>query len=467
MNQDFNNYNQNNNTNNQPMNNNINVNNQYQQPLYTQSTPQPTPIPQQPTQNNYNVNAQPTNNTPKKKSNIGLIIGIVVAVVVIAVIIVLVMSGNNKKVESNNNGINTNNNTSTNDSSRKIKSADLDLYNSITDSNYLSVVLYDPLKDRQQPGDKSNYDKSVVITYDLGENVKDSFINNGFKTVASESNSASLKYYFGLTNNKYVLYQATATTTLKDGSSWLGIVTKQDGDITYFKDDSRNNLLTQNKNYKNDYAVYGDNWYATNYQESEINQINIKLGESSDKDIFALVQLNTPVSYNNSFVDTVNNMVKNNEFKNTLTILNNTDDVTSVVNSYGKKIELNKTIFYQDLVSTIISNEYGLNLKNKDYFTSTDTMYIKYKAYTEDDYLTEIVFEYPNDDYEYDYAKQTATKDQFEYSYNNIKYSYFVDYKTVYVYKNEKFVGKITITHKNKVPEDMFAELSYLFGTRK
>ena len=66
----------------------------------------------------------------------------------------------------------------------RITSSKLDLYNSINDSNYLTVVLYDPLKERQINGDKDSFDKAILVTYDLEENFKDSFLNNKFSVVA-------------------------------------------------------------------------------------------------------------------------------------------------------------------------------------------------------------------------------------------------------------------------------------------
>lgn len=78
------------------------MNNGFQQQNVQQPV-QPQPMPQQPVQNNYNMNTQPTN-TPKKKSNMGLIIGIVVAVVVVIGVIVLLSSSRGNNNYNNSNG---------------------------------------------------------------------------------------------------------------------------------------------------------------------------------------------------------------------------------------------------------------------------------------------------------------------------------------------------------------------------
>ena len=134
MNQDFSNYNQNNNTdsqsmsnntNNQPINNQsfnqeVNINNQINQNTNQESVEQinaqlmnnnfqqqyvqqPVESQQQyhqPMQNNYNTNTQ-SNNIPRKKSKIGLIIGITAVIVVILVVAVILMTKKSNKLNDN------------------------------------------------------------------------------------------------------------------------------------------------------------------------------------------------------------------------------------------------------------------------------------------------------------------------------------------------------------------------------
>lgn len=421
------------------------------------------------TDNNVNLYSQNNkmSNTPGKKRKI--IIVVIVLILLIIIVGILVINNETSQQHNNNSANNIDNKDNVdNENLRKIKSGKLDLYNDISDSNYLSIVLYDPLRDRQQSGDRSKYDKSIIVTYDLGENIKNDFINNSFKTMVLDSNSTSLKYYFGITNGKYIVNQAVTTTKLQDGNVRLGLVTKQDNDFFYYKNEGSNRISTFEKNNQSEYYIYGSNWCKfIPDAEEEVDNISLKIAETEDNEIYVDMQLKNNAWYNNTFVETVNNMVLNNNFKNTVTIIENTDNLDSTVNVYGKELNLSETIFYQDLLSTIISNEYGLNLRNKDYFIHTDTLYVRYAAYTSDDYRTEIDFNIPYNEYDYNTAKSEILTDYFEYLYNGIKYSYFAKYGTIYVYKNEKLVGALKVTHRGQIPQDIFSEVNYLFGTKK
>lgn len=417
--------------------------------------------------NLYNQNNKTPNTSCKKRK---IIIVVIVLILLIIIVGILVINNNETSEPQNNNSANNMDHKDTvdNEDLRKIKSGKLDLYNDISESNYLSIVLYDPLRDRQQSGDRSKYDKSIIVTYDLGENIKNDFIDNGFKTMALDSNSPSLKYYFGITNGKYIVNQAVTTTKLQDGNVCLGLVTKKDENFFYYKTEGSNSISTSKKNNQSKYYIYGSNWrkLIPNADE-EVDNISLKIAETEDNEIYVGMQLKNNTRYNNTFVETVNNMVLNNDFKNTVTIIEDTDKLNSIVNVYGKELNLSESIFYQDLLSNIISNEYGLNLRNKDYFIHTDTSYVRYAAYTSDDYRTEIDFNIPYNEYDYNTAKSEILTDYFEYLYKGIKYSYFANYGTIYVYKNEKLVGTLKVTHKGQVPQNIFNEVNYLFGTKK
>jgi len=355
----------------------------------------------------------------------------------------------------------------------RITSSKLDLYNSINDSNYLTVVLYDPLKERQINGDKDSFDKAILVTYDLEENFKDSFLNNKFSVVAERKNEPSLIYYFGLMSNKYVAYCCISTNILNDGIFNIALKEKEENGIYFYTNKTISSLSTIDKNYKNDYHIYSTNFKATDYSKLEnktsTDIINLKIGETSEKNIYVSMKLKESVNYGNSFITTVENYIKDNNFRNTLTILDNVDDLDSVNKIYGKEIKLSNTIFYQDIIATKISNDYGLNLRNKDFFIHLDTMYIKFRAYGEDNYLTEVVFDCSKEDEDYTFISTTIPDNKFSYKdKNDTQYEYFIDESVgqLYVFKNQEYVGKLKVTHKGGVSKNLYSDLNYIFGIK-
>src|SRR5690554_6258468 len=249
---------------------------------------------------------------------------------------------------------------------------------------FRSVVLYDPLKERQINGDKDSFDKAILVTYDLEENFKDSFLNNKFSVVAERKNEPSLIYYFGLMSNKYVAYCCISTNILNDGIFNIALKEKEENGIYFYTNKTISSLSTIDKNYKNDYHIYSTNFKATDYSKLEnktsTDIINLKIGETSEKNIYVSMKLKESVNYGNSFITTVENYIKDNNFRNTLTILDNVDDLDSVNKIYGKEIKLSNTIFYQDINAKKISNNYVLNLINKYIFIILKILYIILKS---------------------------------------------------------------------------------------
>ena len=66
--------------------------------------------------------------------------------------------GEQKHEETEKNDINSENE----ETEPTLKVTELSLYNKIVDSNYMSVVLYDPNKENYPSGTKKTFDKSIV-----------------------------------------------------------------------------------------------------------------------------------------------------------------------------------------------------------------------------------------------------------------------------------------------------------------
>ena len=199
------------------------------------------------------------------------------------------------------------------------------------------------------------------------------------------------------------------------------------------------------------------------------NHIYLKVGEGDTENIYISMFLNQEVAFGNSFNAAIDNLVKNNEFKHTATLLKNTDNLNDIDGFYGPEVNLEETVFYQDILATKISNNYGLNLRNKDFFTIADTKFIKFKAYTSDDYLTEIIFEESKDGVGYKFYDENLDDVKFKYTDSDgNEFAYFAvsGQGKILVYKNKEYVGLIKINHRGGIPEDLFGELNYVFGTK-
>ena len=379
-------------------------------------------------------------------------------------------SDNIKSQSSNNSNVETKN---------KISSAKIDLYNGLKDSKYLTAVLYDPFKDRQQQPDKDDYDKVILVTYNLGDGIKDSCLKNKFIVNGEASKNVGLKYFFGLETNNHIINACISSAMLEGCCVNIGEkIDLKDGTV-YFINPTLSTLKLKEKNFKPTNSQYfsylsSANFYMQYNANSDNNTKNdyvyIKIDESDTKAVYITTRLNNGVPYDNASINTVEKQIENGEIKNTISILKNIDNLDSKIKAFGEDINIKETIFYQDLVATIISDEYGLNLKNKDYFYHLDTQYIKYRAFGEDDYMIEITFNYPPyEPYNVDQIK-TDYKDNYYFYKDNMNnaYSYYadIDKGKLYVLKNNECVGSITVTHKGKVPKDIFKDLNYIFGTK-
>lgn len=375
---------------------------------------------------------------------------------------------------------NTNQDNSPTDitSKSKLTSATLDLYNEINPaSTYLSSILYNPFEDGQGSGNSKDYNKVIISTYNIGEGEIEHFLKNDFLKTAKNTQKSALLYYFALEGKEKVIIQSTTTNYIKEGSMNFAYLDDTIDGIRRYKDNLVNSSYISDKSYRNEYNIYSTNWDATNYlklgESDNVDMITLYIDEfDQDNNVTVNMHLINPVKYGNDFESTVNSLVQNNEFKETITLLNDIENLEDINKVYGKTINLKDTVFYEDLLSTKISDTYGLNLRNKDFFTTLDTTYIKYGSYRDDNYRTQVLFDSPINNYDvgtYDYLIENAD-DSFEYTdTTNNKFSYFANNTDgkVYVFKNENLVGTLVITHKGNPSTDIFDDLNYIFGIRK
>ena len=161
----------------QPMHNQQPQN--FQQPIEQMNIQQPAPQPMN-TFESGNANNQNFNNKPPKKTNLGLIIGIVVVIAVVGVGIILgskLLSNDNNNPNTNDNDVIENNNNESNKTDDTNENTEM-----ITASNYFDTSKFDSTKFSGILYDDTSYSVSDLLTdekynYDYNKSIN-IFSNN-------------------------------------------------------------------------------------------------------------------------------------------------------------------------------------------------------------------------------------------------------------------------------------------------
>lgn len=367
---------------------------------------------------------------------------------------------------------------------------DLDLYNELKDSQYVSVIMHNP-ESKVIISQKTEGTKPVVLVYDMESSMKDTF-TSPFDTYVTINNFG---YRFTIANDKYAIYDGGSSTVFNDGYthiaefeikenksgekylSWIPTPGNDDHALlNYF------GLCEKEKNY--DYTAKGssvqfisnedNSWYSSILlsdgeimPDTYVKNIYIRVAENEDYNYYLHANLETPILYDENITETIDNQLQ------TLTlgdvrILDSIEDLNSINTSYGKQLDVNlsDTVFYQDILASKISENFGLNLKDKMEFYRTDTLYIRYMHTGSEDGV-QIDFAYEVKDYPYSSFSDYSNASKFEYTDSDgNKFSYFSSTSGIYVYKNEEFThAKIVL---EKMDDDMkwYEALGQSFGIR-
>lgn len=185
--------------------------------------------------------------------------------------------------------------------------------------------------------------------------------------------------------------------------------------------------------------ISGSNWVCYKF-EAEADMINVKIGETSDENVYAKIQFTESLKIDDNLDKNIESMIQEGKVKNNITILNNVNDLGSVERIIGKKYDLTQASFLQDILAQKISNMYGLNLKNKDLdFIHLDPYYLIYRGFDAEGRTIEITFNYYPESSKYEYLDTSyeSFDKKFEedsrYSYTDSEgnvYDYFWDIDT-------------------------------------
>lgn len=415
----------------------------------------------------------------RKNKGISLIILVLIIVVILViggVSIFLITKNSDNSGNTNNQGSmnsenvenSENKNESVEDNTGLLTKSSLSLYNpDVKSSNYLSMIVYDPQKTRLSSGDKEILEDAIVVVTEFDKDIYSDFFKNYYKAIVNNN----FVYRYSLGTDKKAVSSVICTNKIDDMSATIYDIELLGNDSEYDAKVTNSETINGssfNKDYTNEFTIYADGWKATNYNEAS-SVIDLLIANTDTKNYYMSVNLTEKLSINNSNINKINQMVKNNNFENSVYFLKSSDDFSAVSKYYGQEIDLKNTVVYQDAIATQISNEFGLNVRDKDYFVHSDNTYIEYKAYGSDDYLIDIKFTGINKTMNYANTSSYYKDNTYSYTTDGIKYEYMADNTKgmIYVFKDTEYVGSIDVDYRGRSSTDSFKHLNELFGTIK
>ena len=344
--------------------------------------------------------------------------------------------------------------------------SELDLYGKINeDSQYVAAVVHNG---NIESSDIEAAKKTYVAIYDMGEPICETEMLNGEWVKCANQNN--FLYHFGVGGRNGMFVCIINNTNWEDGTADLYLVDKFDtNDITWLGDSEYSVITSSSKTYTDEYYIYGDGWEASAFDD-EIERVQVRIGETEEDYFYIQAFLNNTVSKGDGVEEKITQALENNEIKNSIVVLNNSDNINDVDYTIGEERDLTEASFLQDILANKISNAYGLNLKDKDVELHMDTRYITYRGCDEDGERVVVSFDYYEGSNEYYDFKPTYDdmiefemfNDMFEYTdAEGDHYAYFATTGQLYIHKNGEMVGAAKTN-----TDDVFVALSGLFGIR-
>lgn len=368
---------------------------------------------------------------------------------------------------------------------------DTDFYSDVRDSQYISFIMHNP----DSPvliSKKTEGTKPAVLVYDMKQSMKDDF-NTPFDTYVTINNFG---YRFSVASDDFAIYDASSSAFWDSGYihianyeikenkygeeylSWVANPDKKGSSLlNYFA------LYEKETDY--DYTGKGssvqfisdeyNSWYSSILlsdgevtSASIVENLNIRVAKNDESNYYIYAPLKTPIPYDNNTEKTIADGLQT-LTKGDIRILDSLDDFDSVSETYGDTLDVNisDTVFYQDIIASKISENLGLNLKNKLEFYQTDTVYIRY-MHTGNTDGVQIDLAFENKDYTYEQFNDYGNRSRYEYTDSNgNKYSYFSSTSGIFIFKNEEFTH--TKIKLEKIDADMYwcDALGQSFGIRK
>lgn len=349
--------------------------------------------------------------------------------------------------------------------------AELSLYNpnAPEDTSLVTIVGYVPLREGRGVGTSELMPEAAVLVVDFEEAIRDRLYYDPWQYIVLEE--LAFVYQLGLGNEKYSISNIKTTNDFEEVMAKCYTLKAPPEELKEmcvgFIVDQYNCIGSKlSKDYQSEWNLYGDGWYTYTSDSGKTDKININFKET-DSDIYYLgLNLDEDVDIS---VDAIAPKVENKEFANSIVFLSDIDDLNSETSHYGKDVDLNNTVFYQDAVAMQMSNLCGLNLRNKDYFYCIDNTYIIWDLYDSDGYRVKVTYNaierpYKHSKYE-GYYKSTENRIERVIGEDTYVYINYNGGKIVHVFKNGECTGYFDIEAANpNVNRTTYENFNMIFG---
>lgn len=326
-------------------------------------------------------------------------------------------------------------------------------------------------------------DRMITVVYDMETSLKDVFLTP-FDTYVDINDFA---YRFSVSGDKYSVIDATTTSDPGKGLTHIAVYEEKEdkkGNLYHSwvgdPDEEGRSLLSYyalsekdkdyNYNTKTDLVCYisdeDNSWYSSMYINREnavANSIFIRFHEDTDSNYYIYAPIANPVPYNDDTASVISASLKDLPEGN-IRITDGNEITGKVSADYGSHYDIGfeDTVFYQDIVASKISVNYGLSLKDKSYYYETENLYIEYRNGS----IT-VKFKYESDDLQYSDYSSVKEENRYEYTdKDGNKYSYFYKNGETVIFKNEKFTNT-TIDIARTKDMKWYEALGSVFGIRK
>lgn len=346
------------------------------------------------------------------------------------------------------------------------ESVEIDMYGKINEnSQYVAAVTHN--------GNIPNSDigKTFITIYDIGQALKNtSMLSDQWVRIAKMSNN--FLYNMAVGSDIGIFPCLINNDSFDNGSVnyYYQDHIDDQGLIWVSKENNANNTIIA-KDYQESFFKVGTNW-AWYSSEKESDVAYVKIGETENDNIFVQVNFTETYEINDSTDTVIAKLIEDKKFNQSVVLLNNSDDLSSVEQVIGEKHDLNTVSFLQDILAQKISNMYGLNLKSKDVQLHLDNKYLTYRTYDAEGKRVEVTFNYypgathySNFEMTFEFCDGECPEDA-RYNYTDSDgntYDYFWDNSNFYIFKAQELIG---IAEVNYHQGTVIGGITELFGIK-
>lgn len=364
---------------------------------------------------------------------------------------------------------------------KELSVCDVDCFSPCKESKYLSFLLYNPDASFQLFSyDKDNHPEKIVATIPIAEN---DILNDDFSYAYDDEdgyfNCVRVQDMFIPRSNTYEVYSIWFTPELA-----LNLCTSTGNQQEFDEIDRPLYEITkaaspsliadkysdETEGVNSEYGEYsfGDGWgyyIPADEMPTTTSSLYIPLSKGTDDStLYGKMFLPEEIPFNDESLTTA---AAQGNFTDacSYSAIEDIDQIDNVQATIGNAPKLSETVFYQDLIAHYVSENYGLNLRDKNAYMQTDPDYIEYSTMG---YHVDIAA------YHSDVPEKVKELSVESFSYTDkegTEYSYYIHDKEptdsvffVYIFRDDVITGRLSIDVAKE--QDVISMLGNFFGRR-